>query len=231
MAITMYDVSIPVFKRALHNLSTVLEKGESHAKAKGAVDNLLHQRLIIDMFPLTKQIQVACDTAARSAARMAGTEAKAFSDTETTFEQARDRIARTIADLDSFKPEQINAAEGRHIARPSGKGDVHDKGLSYLTEYALPNFFFQLPLATRSSGFAASVTTAPTCMTYRTSPGTTGAIGAFVIGARAAGARQPLHARRRRPEASDKRRARRGCRRARHWRAQCAGGHALLAFW
>ncbi|TAM88306.1 MAG: DUF1993 domain-containing protein [Candidimonas sp.] len=148
MATTMYDVSIPVFTRALRNLSAVLKKGQAHAQSKSsAPDGLLKQRLIFDMFPLAMQVQRACDTAARSAARMAGTTPQVFPDTETTFDQLRDRITRTIAYLDTFKPEQINAAEGRDITRPSGKDTVHYKGLPYLTDYALPNFFFHCTTA------------------------------------------------------------------------------------
>lgn len=143
MATTMYDVTIPVFKRALNNFSNVLQKGQAHAQSKGAApDTLLQQRLVFDMLPLVKQVQLACDTAARSAARLAGVEAKAFPDTETTIDQARDRIAHTIAYLDTFKPEQINTAEGRDIKRPTRGGEMHYKGLAYVTEYALPNFYF-----------------------------------------------------------------------------------------
>ncbi|TAN29275.1 MAG: DUF1993 domain-containing protein [Castellaniella sp.] len=148
MAITMYEVSIPVFKRALHNLSNVLKQGQAHAQDKGAApDGLLHQRLIFDMLPLIKQVQIACDTAARSAARMADTDPKAFPDSETTLKQAQDRIAGTIAYLDTFKPEQINSAESRDLTRPTRTGELHYKGLAYLTDYALPNFFFHCTTA------------------------------------------------------------------------------------
>ncbi len=148
MAITMYDVSIPVFKRALNNLSAILKKGQAHAQAKGVEpDALLQQRLIFDMLPLVKQIQIACDTAALSAARLADVAPTAFPDTETTLEQAQDRIARTITYLDSFTPEQINPAEGRDISRPTRTGTVQYKGLAYLSDYALPNFFFHCTTA------------------------------------------------------------------------------------
>lgn len=148
MAISMYDVSIPVFKRALSNLSHVLEKGQAHAQSKGAApDGLLQQRLIFDMLPLVKQVQIACDTATRSVARMANVEPKAFPDTETTLAQAQERIAHAIAYLDTFKPAQIDAAESRDLTRPSRAGDVHYQGLAYLTEYALPNFFFHCTTA------------------------------------------------------------------------------------
>lgn len=79
MSISMYQASVPVFVRALTNLSNVLKKGEAHAKDRNVEpNNLLQQRLIFDMLPLVKQIQIACDTAARGAARLAGVERNRF---------------------------------------------------------------------------------------------------------------------------------------------------------
>ena len=148
MTISMYQASIPVFVRALTNLSEVLKKGEAHAKDKGQnPDNLLQQRLIFDMLPLIKQIQIACDTAARGSARLAGVEPKSFPDNETTLAQAFDRIASTIAYIQSFKPEQIDGSEGRKVVMKTRHGDVEFVGLAYLTEYTLPNLFFHCTTA------------------------------------------------------------------------------------
>ena len=148
MTISMYQASVPVFVRALTNLSDVLKKGEVHAKDKDAnPDGLLQQRLIFDMLPLIKQIQIACDTAARGAARLAGVEPQAFPDNETTLAQAQDRIARAIAYLKSFKPEQIDGSENRKVVMKTRHGDVDFVGLAYLTEYSLPNLFFHCTTA------------------------------------------------------------------------------------
>lgn len=148
MTISMYQASIPVFVRALANLSNVLKKGEAYAKEKGVdPDNLLQQRLIFDMLPLIKQIQIACDTAARGSARMAGVEPKSFPDTETTLAQAQERIASTTAYLKTFKPEQIDGCEDKDVVHKTRHGDTHFKGLAYLTEYALPNLFFHCTTA------------------------------------------------------------------------------------
>ena len=148
MTISMYQASVPVFVRALTNLSGVLRKGEAHAKAKGVEpDNLLQQRLIFDMLPLVKQIQIACDTAARSAARLAGAEPQAFPDNETTLAQAQDRVARTIAYIKTFKPEQIDGSEDRKVVMKTRSGDVEFVGLAYLTEYALPTLLFHCTTA------------------------------------------------------------------------------------
>lgn len=148
MTISMYQASVPVFVRALTNLTHVLKKGEAHAKEKGVEpDNLLQQRLMFDMLPLIKQIQIACDTAARGAARLAGAEPQSFPDTETTLTQAYDRIARTIAYIESFKSAQIDGSEGRKVVVKTRGGEVNYVGLAYLTEYALPNLFFHCTTA------------------------------------------------------------------------------------
>ncbi|TAN08907.1 MAG: DUF1993 domain-containing protein [Burkholderiaceae bacterium] len=143
MTISMYQASLPVFEHALSNLSKVLEKGAAFAQSKNVdADRLLQQRLIFDMFPLIKQVQIACDTAARSAARLANVEGKAFPDTETTVAQARERIAATIAYLKTFKPAQVDGCEARTIEFKMGPHPVKFTGQDYLFSYALPNFLF-----------------------------------------------------------------------------------------
>jgi len=148
MTISMYQASVPVFTRALTNLSSVLKKGEAYAQGKGQnPDNLLQQRLIFDMLPLVKQIQIACDTAARSTARMAGVEPKSFPDNETTLAQAHARIDATIAYLNSFKPEQLDGCEDRKVVHKTRSGETVFTGIDYLRNYALPNFFFHCTTA------------------------------------------------------------------------------------
>ncbi|MGH8233340.1 MAG: DUF1993 domain-containing protein [Rhodanobacteraceae bacterium] len=148
MTISMYQASVPVFTRALTNLSVVLKKGEAFAKEKNVEpDRLLQQRLIFDMLPLIKQIQIACDTAARGAARLANAEPQSFPDTETTLAQAYDRIDRTLAYVKTFKPEQIDGCEERAIVVKMRNNEVNFTGLSYLFGYALPNLFFHCATA------------------------------------------------------------------------------------
>lgn len=143
MAISMYQASVPVFVRTLTNMSNVLKKGEAFAKGKDVdPDRLLQQRLIFDMFPLIKQIQIACDTATRGAARLANVEAQSFPDTETTLTQALDRIERTIAYIKTFKSEQIDGCEDLAIVVKMHDNEVHFTGQNYLLGYALPNLFF-----------------------------------------------------------------------------------------
>lgn len=148
MSISMYQASVPVFIRGLENLSRILAKGEEHAKSKGVdADRLLDQRLIFDMLPLVKQVQIACDTAARGSARMAAIEPQPFPDNETTLPELQNRIARTIEYLKTFSAAQIDGCEERDVVHRTRHGDVHYRGLAYLTEYALPNFFFHVSCA------------------------------------------------------------------------------------
>jgi uncharacterized protein len=158
MTLSMYDASIPVFVRALRNLDQVLAKGESHARGRGVEpDALLQTRLIFDMLPLVRQVQIAADMATRGAARLTGVEPAKFEDNETTFEQLHSRIARAIEYIESFKPEQFVASETRTVSFMSRKGERKFEGQAYLLEFVLPNLFFHVTTAynlLRQSGVA-----------------------------------------------------------------------------
>ena len=148
MTLSMYQASVPVFVRALSNLAHVLKKGEAHAKAKGVTDEvLLNTRLIPDMLPLVKQVQIACDMAARGAARLAGVEPQSFEDNEKTFAEVYARIERAIAYVQGFKPEQIDGSEERHIHLKMRNGEMDFTGIEYLQQFTLPNLFFHCTTA------------------------------------------------------------------------------------
>lgn len=149
MTISMYTASVPVFVRALNNLTHVLKKGEAHAQAKKVAepDALLQQRLIFDMLPLVKQVQIACDMAARGAARLAGVEPQSFEDNEKTFAEVYARIERAIAYVQGFKPEQIDGSEQRPVSFKTRNGEMHFTGIEYLQQFTLPNLFFHCTTA------------------------------------------------------------------------------------
>lgn len=148
MAISMYQASVPVFVRMLKNLDLILDKGQAHMEAKKIAPNVLPGlRLIADMFPLSKQVQIATDHAKGAVARMAGVEVPKFEDSEQTMEDLRARIAKTIAFVESFKPEQIDGTEESDIAFTLGNHDLKFKGLDYLVGFALPNFYFHMVTA------------------------------------------------------------------------------------
>lgn len=143
MTLSMYQASVPVATRALVNLAAVLKKGHALAQAKHVEDiTLLQTRLVPDMLPLVKQVQIACDMATRGVARLAGVEPALFEDNETTFDQLQDRIARAIAYVKGFTPAQLDGSETRAVHLKLRSGELHFEGQAYLLEFVLPNLFF-----------------------------------------------------------------------------------------
>ncbi|RNF84426.1 DUF1993 domain-containing protein [Montanilutibacter psychrotolerans] len=149
MSLSMYQSSVPVFVHALRNLSAVLRKGEAHVEGKGVTgDVLLQTRLIPDMMPLVRQVQIATDIAKNGAARLAGVDPLKFEDNETSFEQLYARIDRAVDYIGSFSAEQLDGSEARPIVVPSRTwGDRHFEGRPYLLDFVLPNLFFHTTTA------------------------------------------------------------------------------------
>ena len=148
MSISLYDVSIPTYRRGLKNLASFLDKAETHAQTNGADPAAYGEaRLAPDMHPLTRQIQIASDGAKGAAARLAGVTAPAMEDTETTFAELRERIARTIAFLDTIAKDQVDARDGATIELPLPSGKLTFVAPDFLTQFALPNFFFHVTTA------------------------------------------------------------------------------------
>ncbi|MBX6323532.1 MAG: DUF1993 domain-containing protein, partial [Rhodospirillaceae bacterium] len=108
---------------------------------------LLGARLYPDMFPFTRQVQLASDFAKGAGARLAGLEVPRYEDTETTFDELKARIGRTLDFLDGLKPAQFEGAEEREIALTIAGQPIRFKGLGYLTGFALPNFYFHAATA------------------------------------------------------------------------------------
>ncbi|MGA7674090.1 MAG: DUF1993 domain-containing protein [Rhizomicrobium sp.] len=148
MSFTMYDASIPPMIRTLQNLSKILDKAIAQAAAdKIDLAALLEARLAPDMFPFTRQIQIATDAAKGAAARLAGQEPPSFPDTETSFPELHARIAKTVAYLQSVKAEQLAGSEDRHITIATRTRTLEFSGKDFLTGFALPNFFFHVTTA------------------------------------------------------------------------------------
>ncbi|HQR57102.1 MAG TPA: DUF1993 family protein [Burkholderiaceae bacterium] len=144
----MYSMSVPVFAKTLGNLSAILDKAAAHAEAK-KIDPavLLAARLYPDMFPLTKQVQVACDFAKGTVARLAGEEPPKYDDNETTIEALKARIARTVDYVQGFQAARFAGAEERDVQMKIRDQTLSFKGLPYLAHMALPNFFFHATTA------------------------------------------------------------------------------------
>jgi hypothetical protein len=148
MPYTMSQASLPVFEIGLNAITAVLDKAAAHAAAK-KVDMavVLGWRLAPDMFPLTRQVQIICDQAKNGSARLAGIEPPKFEDTETTLDQLKERIAKTLAFLKTLDKAAIDASSEREITFPLGTNKGQMKGADYLTHFVLPNFYFHLTTA------------------------------------------------------------------------------------
>lgn len=149
MAFTMSQASLPALEIGLNALTVVLDKGAAHMAAKKTdVAVMLSWRLAPDMFALTRQVLIACDQAKNGMARLAGVEPPKFDDTETTLDEVKARIAKTIAFIKTLDRAAIDGASERDIVFPLGgtnKGQM--KGADYLSHWLLPNFYFHLTAA------------------------------------------------------------------------------------
>ncbi len=148
MSLSMYQASIPGFIRGLGNFSAILTKAEAYAEAKKIEPSvLINARLAPDMFPLSRQVQIATDGAKGCAARLAGIEVPSYEDTETTFPELQARIAKTIAFLKSVSAAQIDGSEQRKVTFKLRGKDVSFLGQPYLLTFVLPNFYFHITTA------------------------------------------------------------------------------------
>jgi hypothetical protein len=145
----MYDASITVFRQMLGGLDDVLGKAEAHVTDRRIdPDALLQARLFPDMFPFTRQVQIACDFAKSVPARLAGVDVPAYEDVEQTFAELHDRIARTLAFVDGLDAAQFDGAAQREIVlRPGTPKERKLDGQAYLLAYGLPQFFFHVTTA------------------------------------------------------------------------------------
>jgi hypothetical protein len=148
MAFTIYEASIPPMTRALENLSKILDKAVAQAKAEDkSIGELLEARLAPDMHPFPRQIQIASDIAKMGAARLAGVEPPSYPDEEKTFPELQQRIAKTVAYLKTFRPEQFDGAEARTVVLKFPGGEMSFSGRDYLTGFVLPNIYFHITTA------------------------------------------------------------------------------------
>jgi len=144
----MYQTSAPRYTRMLRNLSAILDKAQAHCEAKKIEPAAITSaRLYPDMFPLTRQVQIACDTAKGAVARLAGVDIPKHEDSEQTFAELKARIAKTIDFIESLKAAQIDGTESREVVLKLRSGDRKFSGLSYLLDFANPNFYFHVTTA------------------------------------------------------------------------------------
>lgn len=144
----MYQASVPRFANTLRNLSAILDKAQAHAEAKKIEPAVFTQsRLAPDMFALSRQVQIACDSAKGAVARLAGAEIPKHEDTEQTFAELKARIVKTVEFIESLKPAQIDGSEDKEVLIKLRGQDVKFGGLQYLLGFAYPNFYFHVTTA------------------------------------------------------------------------------------
>ena len=148
MTISMYQASVPVIQKSLTALKGVLAKGSAHAETRKIDESVfLASRLYPDMFPLTRQVQIAADFGKGPVARLAGVELPKYEDIETTFSELTARIDKTLAFVGSFQSAQIDGQEDRDINLTIAGNPVTFKGQPYLLHFALPNLYFHMSMA------------------------------------------------------------------------------------
>ena len=148
MTLSVHAMTVGQFVPMLGNLGRILDKAAAFAQAKkleaGVIEGL---RLAPDMLSFTRQIQLSCDFAKNSTARLAGIEAPKFADDEKTLAELQERVAKTLAWLDTVTAAQLEGAETRHIVVPLRTRTLEMDGLPFLQKWALPNFYFHVTAA------------------------------------------------------------------------------------
>jgi hypothetical protein len=143
MAMSMYQASVPALVNMLRNVRTILQKAASHVEAKKLDPSTLTGfRLFPDMFPLSRQVQIATDMSKSCVARLAGQEPPKWEDNEKTFEELIARVDKAIDYAKGFKAAQIDGSEARDVGLKSPRGEMKFKGEQFLVHFVLPNFYF-----------------------------------------------------------------------------------------
>lgn len=145
----LYDASVPVFKQMLNSLNAILSKAEAYTTEKKIEPMaLLQARLFPDMFPFTRQVQIACDFAKSVSARLANVDVPTHEDTEQTFEELQARIAKVLTFISSLNPAHFEGSAEREIVlRPGTPKEKRMLGQTYLLHYGIPQFFFHIMTA------------------------------------------------------------------------------------
>ncbi len=148
MSLSMHHLSVVAFTRTLSNLARILEKAKAHALEHKIEESVYTSaRLYPDMFPLSRQVQIATDIARGAAARLSGVEPPSYEDKEQTFDDLLARLQRTIDYMGSLDVKSFDDAEGREITRPV-RGEPHKfTGANYLLQFAQPNVYFHAATA------------------------------------------------------------------------------------
>ncbi len=145
---SLYDLTVPAFRRGFANLSAILTAGEAFARDHGIAEaDMLDTRLVADMAPLTAQVQRASDTAKGAMVRIGGIPNLAMADDEVSVAALQQRIAATLAFLDTVPRAAIDGKEDAPVTLVTSGGSVDFTGRSYVLGFVLPNFYFHITTA------------------------------------------------------------------------------------
>lgn len=148
MVISMFQASVPRLANVLENLSSILDKAQAQADAgKIDVPTLMDYRLFPDMYPFSKQVQIACDKARSVVARLAGMEVPYYKDDETTLAALKVRIAKSVAFIRSVPADRIDGTEDKEIVLPVSGKETRYKGMQMLLGHSMPNVYFHATTA------------------------------------------------------------------------------------
>ncbi|GMV48116.1 MAG: hypothetical protein AMXMBFR66_35140 [Pseudomonadota bacterium] len=148
MKMSMYQASVPRLAAMLENLSGILDKAQAHIDARRIdVAVLMGARLALDMYPFSKQVQIACDKARSVVARLADMEVPAYADDERTLAELQQRIARSAAFIRSVPPERIDGTEDKEIVLPVAGKPTRYGGMQLLLGHSIPNVYFHAAMA------------------------------------------------------------------------------------
>lgn len=146
--LSMNEAGIAPLIRALNNLSRILNIGESYAKTKEIDPSvLLNSRLFVDMYPLTKQVQIATDMSKGAGARLSGLEVPKYEDNESTFDELQARITKTIQFLESIDTALFEGSEAKEVTLTIRNIDINFTGQDYLLKWVMPNVYFHVTTA------------------------------------------------------------------------------------
>jgi uncharacterized protein len=147
MTISLYQAGVPAILQMLDSLAITLKKTEEHANTGGMdAASILNDRLIADMLPMIKQVQITCDHAKGAVARVSGRENPKFEDTETTIAELQQRIAKTAEFVKSFNPSDIDGREEQPVTLKL-QTEMTFPAQTYLINFALPNLYFHASMA------------------------------------------------------------------------------------
>ena len=150
MALSLYELASETFTPMLRSLSDLLDKGAAHAAAQQRAPTALPaERLAPDMYPLAKQVQLACSNARECVERLTGHPPQWFDENQTTIDELKAHIAATIAYLATVPETAFDGIETKEIAIPLPDGDhaIVMNGTQFLRDWGIPHFYFHVVTA------------------------------------------------------------------------------------